>query len=108
MAFVLALAALSCGMAWAGLQRINRILHYGRIDCRKCDGRQYHSRGRPPRLPALRERTMLPVTQLASRVLAHELYHTLANTTKHGSRAVGKSKYTVQDLLSPRFLFESA
>jgi len=40
MAFVLALAALSCGMAWAGLQGINRILHYAvlAIDAAVCYG----------------------------------------------------------------------
>ena len=41
------------------------------------------------------------------RVLAHELYHILANTTKHGSCGVGKSKYTVQELLSPQFQFDA-
>jgi len=41
------------------------------------------------------------------RVVAHELYHIFANTTRHGSSGVGKSKYTVQDLLSARFQFEA-
>ena len=40
------------------------------------------------------------------RVLAHELYHIFANTTRHNSCGVGKSKYTVQELLSPEFQFE--
>jgi len=40
------------------------------------------------------------------RVLAHELYHIFANTTSHSSRGVGKSKFTVQDLVSPEFQFE--
>ncbi|MFZ0934926.1 MAG: hypothetical protein WB579_12065 [Bryobacteraceae bacterium] len=40
------------------------------------------------------------------RVLAHELYHIFANTAAHSSSGVGKSKYTVQDLLSPKFQFE--
>ena len=39
------------------------------------------------------------------RVLAHELYHIFANTTSHGSFGVGKSKYTVEELLSPKFQF---
>jgi hypothetical protein len=41
------------------------------------------------------------------RVLAHELYHIFANTAAHGSCGVGKSRYTVQELLSPEFRFEA-
>jgi hypothetical protein len=41
------------------------------------------------------------------RVLAHELYHIFANTTSHSSYGVGKSKFTVQDLVSPEFQFEA-
>ena len=41
------------------------------------------------------------------RVLAHELYHIFANTTRHGSRGVGKSRYTARELLSSRFQFEA-
>ena len=41
------------------------------------------------------------------RVVAHELYHIFANTTRHGSRGLGKAAYSVQDLLSPTFQFEA-
>ena len=41
------------------------------------------------------------------RVLAHELYHIFANTTRHSSGGVGKSKYTVGELLAPRFQLEA-
>ncbi len=40
------------------------------------------------------------------RVVAHELYHIFANTARHGSCGVGKSAYTVQELLSDDFQFE--
>jgi hypothetical protein len=40
------------------------------------------------------------------RVVAHELYHILANTRRHGSAGVAKERYTVQDLMSGDFLFE--
>lgn len=40
------------------------------------------------------------------RVVAHELYHVFANTAKHGSCGVGKSAYTVQELLSDDFQFQ--
>jgi len=41
------------------------------------------------------------------RVLAHELYHIFAKTTRHGAGGAGKSKYTVQDLLSTDFQFDA-
>src|SRR5690349_17817205 len=41
-----------------------------------------------------------------ARVLAHELYHIFANTEKHGSCGVGKSAYSVRELLSDDFVFE--
>jgi len=41
------------------------------------------------------------------RVLAHELYHIFANTTRHGSDGVGREYYNVQDLLTADFQFEA-
>jgi hypothetical protein len=40
------------------------------------------------------------------RVLAHELYHIFANTTRHASWGVAKECYTVQDLLNDQFQFQ--
>ena len=40
------------------------------------------------------------------RVVAHELYHVFANTSRHGSCGVGKSAYTVSELLAEDFQFE--
>ncbi|HUI55691.1 MAG TPA: hypothetical protein VLY04_12010 [Bryobacteraceae bacterium] len=40
------------------------------------------------------------------RVLAHELYHIFANTTRHGVCGVGKSAYSVEELLSRDFQFQ--
>jgi len=45
-------------------------------------------------------------SRAVARVLAHELYHVLANTSRHGSCGVGKSAYTVHELLSDDFQFE--
>ncbi len=39
------------------------------------------------------------------RVLAHELYHIFANTTRHAADGVGKPAYSVRDLLSVDFRF---
>jgi hypothetical protein len=41
------------------------------------------------------------------RVLAHELYHIFANTQEHGSCGVAKAAYSIQELLSRTFHFES-
>jgi hypothetical protein len=41
-----------------------------------------------------------------ARVLAHELYHIFARTTKHGAWGIGKSAYSVRELLSNKFEFE--
>ncbi len=41
------------------------------------------------------------------RVLAHELYHIFANTTRHGSDGVGREFYSVRDLLAANFQFQA-
>jgi len=41
-----------------------------------------------------------------ARVLAHELYHIFAKTTKHGAWGVAKPAYSVRELLSNKFAFE--
>jgi len=41
-----------------------------------------------------------------ARVLAHELYHIFAKTTKHGSWGIAKAAYTVDELLCPKLQFE--
>ena len=41
-----------------------------------------------------------------ARVVAHELYHIFANTSRHGSCGIGKAAYTVQELLAADFQFE--
>lgn len=42
-----------------------------------------------------------------ARVMAHELYHALARTTKHGSSGIAKPAYSMQELLGARFEFAS-
>ena len=41
-----------------------------------------------------------------ARVLAHELYHILANTRDHDREGIAKSHFTFTDLLTERFEFE--
>lgn len=43
-----------------------------------------------------------------ARVLAHELYHFLAHTTKHASSGIAKATYTGADLSCNRFRFDEA
>jgi hypothetical protein len=45
--------------------------------------------------------------QALGRVLAHELYHIFANTTRHASGGVAKPYYTAVELVSNHFNFES-
>jgi hypothetical protein len=41
-----------------------------------------------------------------ARVLAHEFFHVLAKTRKHGGAGIAKSCHSVQDLLAPEFHFD--
>jgi hypothetical protein len=43
-----------------------------------------------------------------ARVLAHELYHFLAHTTKHASTGIAKASYTAAELASNRLRFDEA
>ena len=43
-----------------------------------------------------------------ARVLAHELYHVVARTTEHGECGIGKSGFTVADLLARGFAFQAS
>jgi hypothetical protein len=56
------------------------------------------------RQPAAERETALG--RALGRVVAHELYHIFANTAHHGADGVGKSAYTVQELLNEDFHFE--
>jgi hypothetical protein len=44
--------------------------------------------------------------QAMARVLAHELYHVLAQTTRHGRDGIAKACFRTSDLLAARFEFE--
>lgn len=41
------------------------------------------------------------------RVLAHELYHVFANTTRHGAQGVAKAFYSASELVSENFQFQA-
>lgn len=43
-----------------------------------------------------------------ARVLAHELYHVLAGTVIHGACGIGKSGFTINDLMADEFLFDAS
>lgn len=53
------------------------------------------------------ENRILVFGRALGRVLAHELYHIFANTTRHGSDGVGREYYNVEDLLAAGFQFET-
>ena len=69
-----------------------------------CDGiRVFTQRGLLQLPEAARE---MAYGRAIARVLAHELYHVFAKTTRHAAWGIGKPAYTVQELLSTRFQFE--
>lgn len=77
------------------------ILPFSDIDCDRIRGFVQKQLLRTPSLD--REVTF---GRALGRVVAHELYHIFANTVHHGSDGVGKSAYTVQELLTDEFRFE--
>jgi hypothetical protein len=77
------------------------ILPFAEVDCARI--RTFLGRGLLAITPAERDDAL---GRAIARVMAHELYHILAGTSNHGAWGVGKSAYTVQDLLSYEFRFE--
>ena len=76
------------------------ILHFSGVDC---DGiRALLWRALRPLSTAERQRAF---GRALARVLAHELYHIFANTTRHSSSGVGETAYSVHDLLAATFRF---
>ena len=76
------------------------ILPFGDVDC---DGiRFFLHRGLGSLSPADRQQAY---GRALARVLAHELYHIFADTTRHGSCGVGKETYSVHDLFASDFRF---
>ena len=78
------------------------VLPFSRIDCGAM------SRVLTPLLAreAPAERAFLYGRAMA-RVLAHELYHVLAQTRDHAAEGIGKPCFTAADLVSSRFEFEA-
>jgi hypothetical protein len=76
------------------------ILPFGDVDC---DGIRFFLR-RGLRSLSAADRQQAYGRALA-RVLAHELYHIFAETTRHGSGGVGKEIYSVRDLFASDFRF---
>ena len=52
------------------------------------------------------EQIPIALEEVLGRVVAHELYHIFAKTTRHGSWGIAKAAYTVDELLCPKFEFE--
>jgi hypothetical protein len=78
------------------------VLPFSRIDCGALSRIMAHLLAREA--PA--ERAFLYGRAMA-RVLAHELYHVLAQTRDHAAEGIGKPCFTAADLVSSRFEFET-
>jgi hypothetical protein len=77
------------------------VLPFSRIDC----GALSRVLARPLAHEAPGQRAFLYGRAMA-RVLAHELYHVLAQTRDHAAEGIGKPCFTAADLVSARFEFE--
>ena len=78
------------------------ILPFAGVDCQRIRG---FLQRQLLRMPA--ESREEAYGRALGRVLAHELYHIFAKTSKHGSCGVGKSKFTVEELLSVSLQFDA-
>ena len=78
------------------------ILPFAGVDCQRIRG---FLQRQLLRMPA--ESREEAYGRALGRVLAHELYHVFAKTINHGSCGVGKSKFTVEELLSVSLQFDA-
>jgi hypothetical protein len=69
-----------------------------------CDGIRIFTQRDLLRVPEAQRQTVYG--RAVARVLAHELYHIFAKTTKHAGWGIGKPAYSVKDLLSDKFQFQ--
>jgi len=78
------------------------VLPFARIDCSAVRGvlDQFAAREAPARRAYLYGRAL-------GRLIAHEMYHILAQTRDHAASGIGKPCFTAADLLSERFEFEA-
>jgi hypothetical protein len=72
-----------------------RILPFFRVDC-----------GRLIQLLGERQDAS-DVGRALGRVIAHEIYHIVANTTEHHDTGVAKATFSTRDLTNPRFEFDA-
>jgi hypothetical protein len=79
----------------------NRVLPFSWLNCESLTRLIAHSLASEPgaRRDYLYGRAM-------ARLLAHEVYHVVANTKEHGRAGIAKAAFTTKDLLSERFAFE--
>jgi hypothetical protein len=78
------------------------ILPFANVDCSAV--RSFMQRELLNTRPEIRAATF---GRALGRVLAHELYHIFANTTRHGAGGVAREFYSIRDLLSPDFQFQA-
>jgi hypothetical protein len=79
------------------------ILPFADVDCDRIRDLMTHSLAMavPPERARMLGRAM-------ARVLAHELYHFLMNTTRHSSSGIAKASYTAAELTCPYLRFDDA
>lgn len=88
-------------LGWTHISR-GVILPFADVDCQAISGL---IQKRLLAMPA--EDRKATYGRALGRVVAHELYHIFANTVRHSFRGVGRSSFTVRELLSRKFQFEA-
>jgi hypothetical protein len=79
-----------------------RVLPFARVHCRSLDRLMA-----PALVPEVRQRRDFLYGRAMARILAHELYHILAQTSDHSHDGIAKAAVRAQDLLAETFGFES-
>jgi len=91
--------AVSCALGWTHVSD-GAILPFAGVDCDRIRGfvqKELFGMDAEDREAAF--------GRALGRVVAHELYHIFANTSRHASDGVAKASYTVEELLAEEFQF---
>jgi hypothetical protein len=80
-----------------------RVLPFFRVDC----GYLFQLLG-PYLRPMNTQQRNVAVGRALGRVMAHEIYHIVGETTVHQSRGVAKESFSLQDLIGSKFDFDVA
>ncbi|HYR89836.1 MAG TPA: hypothetical protein VE422_37530 [Terriglobia bacterium] len=79
----------------------SRVLPFFRVDCAQLI--RMLAPSLKPLSPAVRQ---IVVQRALARLMAHEIYHIVAQTTGHQSSGIAKASFSIRDLTADRFEFD--